>query len=220
MSQIFISYRTKDIEIKLINQRLIRKYGEDDVFFDKEQILAGDDWAEKLETGVKDCKAFVMVVGSYWADESDKGGFKRLQNEDDWVRKEIEWAIQQNKIIIPVLLGVDGLPSKDKFPNSIQAVYPLQYLKINPALFEKEVKELLEVLEKKEIVVKVPPKEEILALINRGDIRPALSLLQERFGNDNADFNELRDDFTFQSRDFKKRDYRNRLSIYVQSLDL
>jgi hypothetical protein len=34
-------------------------YGEQNVFFDKEKLLTGDDWAAKLEREVKNAKAVI-----------------------------------------------------------------------------------------------------------------------------------------------------------------
>ncbi|MEM8523084.1 MAG: tetratricopeptide repeat protein [Bacteroidota bacterium] len=144
MTKLFINYRTKDKFTKLIHQRLVRDYGVEHVFFDKESIKGGANWAKEIEEAVKSCDAFICVIGPTWGDAT--GNLDRLFGEDDWVRREIEWASEEGKGLFPVLLDVAKLPKKRFVPESIHSIYEEQYIPIDTDRFERDVKELMNAL--------------------------------------------------------------------------
>ncbi|MEL6943690.1 MAG: TIR domain-containing protein, partial [Bacteroidota bacterium] len=142
-TRFFISYRTKDEKAKLLHERLRGVYGADLVFFDKEKLPTGSNWAKRLEEGVKNADAVIAVLGPYWCDASSGGGVDRLHNEGDWVRKELELAFEHGKPIFPVLLDVKSLPSKQFLPEKLKALHDIQCLTIDSSKFEREVKQLI-----------------------------------------------------------------------------
>lgn len=114
---IFISYRRVGgyETAKHLNDLLVRdKYR---VSFDIDTLRSGDFDLQLLER-IDQCKDFILIV--------DEHAFDRTLDPDfdpkhDWLRCELQYALKQNKNIIPVFLsGVDGFPNN--LPDDIKAV--------------------------------------------------------------------------------------------------
>lgn len=65
-------------------------------------------------------KAVIIILGREWVRVGDEWGLRRIDEENDWVRREIEQALVQNKEIIPVLVGGAQMPPADKLPHRSQ----------------------------------------------------------------------------------------------------
>lgn len=91
---VFISYRRDAYDsANLIATRL--KAEGFRVFFDLEAMRSGK-FNEQLYSVIEECKDFVLVLSPDALD--------RCHNEEDWVRKEILYAMERKKNIVPVLL--------------------------------------------------------------------------------------------------------------------
>lgn len=133
MSKIFISYRRSDTKgvAGRIYERLKSTFGSDDVFLDTEGIGIGP-FPKQIEDALKGAKVFLILIGDQWATIPDAdSGLPRLNNPDDWVRKEVETALQRyrlarNKkdrvVIIPMLVDGALMPQKSALPHSLQAL--------------------------------------------------------------------------------------------------
>ena len=108
---IFISYRREGgLEMAdAINQRLINAgYA---VFLDMEQLKACK-FNEKLLRVISDCQDFLLIL--------PPGALDRCSNPEDWVRREVECALQNKKNIIPFMLRGFEWPDIEKLPESLR----------------------------------------------------------------------------------------------------
>ena len=119
-SVIFISYRQKDsyeLTDRLAHD-LMETFGKAAIFLDKERIKGGDDWSTEIESQAKSCSVMLVVVGKEWANarydhkKPEKEDRLRLEDPEDWVRKEINWAFDNDCIVIPLL--IDGAELRGK----------------------------------------------------------------------------------------------------------
>lgn len=78
-----------------------------------DSIPLGTDFAEHIQTELSRCSVFLAVIGRQWMTE-------RLQDENDFVRMEIESALARNIPVIPVLVDGGVLPKKDALPESLR----------------------------------------------------------------------------------------------------
>lgn len=135
MAQVFISYRRDDgtyPSYLLCDYLLNKGYT---VFYDKKSIRQGA-FPDIIENAIKDCDEFVLIVTKLYFCE-------RINNEEDWVRKEIEIALEHNKHIIPYFINAE-MPAKDMLPQSIQSVTKFNGLKqLDVAYLEKKNEELI-----------------------------------------------------------------------------
>ncbi len=104
---VFISYRiadTKGVALRLADDlRETLELG--DVFLDRDTIEAGENWRARL-ADVARADVVLALIGRRWLTEQDEYGRRRLDREDDWVRREIATALRRTGRTIPVL--VDG----------------------------------------------------------------------------------------------------------------
>lgn len=103
MPRIFISYRRMDSQAiaTLIYHRLVKEYGEKNVFLDTKAIRSGL-WWDQVKTALIHADVVVVVVGPKWETEIQR----RSDSGDDYVREEVRIALEQNKAIL--LAFVDG----------------------------------------------------------------------------------------------------------------
>lgn len=120
--QIFICYRRDDTAYVTgyINDRLSEEFGADSVFTDVDNIALGVDFRTILGETVGQCQIFLAVIGDSWLTARNPDGGLRLQDPSDFVRIEIESALQRNIPVIPLLVGGTKMPSKDELPDSLK----------------------------------------------------------------------------------------------------
>lgn len=115
--KIFVSYRRgadSDAAARLA-ELLKKRYGADRVFFDVDSIPAGADFLVWLNDRLRDCGAFVPVIGPAWTK-----AIPRLQNDDDMVRLEIEAALARTDLpVLPLLVQGAKMPEAMDLPDSL-----------------------------------------------------------------------------------------------------
>src|SRR5262245_30305038 len=65
-------------------------------------------WITYLQDSVSQAAVMLVVIGHHWENVNGKGLLfwrRRLHDPNDWVRIEIELAIQKGIPVIPVLVG-------------------------------------------------------------------------------------------------------------------
>jgi hypothetical protein len=124
MSQVFISYRRDDSADAAgrIHDGLVHRFGPDNVVMDVDSIPLGVDFREFLSDAVGRCWVLLAVIGREWLDIRDASGARRLDDPRDFVRVEIEAALQRGIPVIPVLVSGARMPAEDKLPPSLQAL--------------------------------------------------------------------------------------------------
>src|SRR5687768_16243885 len=150
---IFICYRRVDTEefTALLNLKLESHIGgRASVFWDHGDIEYGDDFPAKIEESLKASKALVAVIGDQWLGVLDeKTGRRRLENEKDFVRKEIAFALAAGLPVLPVLVQDAAPLAAEDLPEDLK---PLAYRNAvvirSVRHFDRDVKDLTRALEK------------------------------------------------------------------------
>lgn len=92
--RIFVSYSSDDREHATTFRKTHRVLG-DYVWIDFEDIPTGADWEKAILKALKRCDAFILI----WSKKASKS---------DWVKREIEVALDANKEVCPIV--IDGYP--------------------------------------------------------------------------------------------------------------
>ncbi len=146
-TKIFISYRRKDSlrEASDIHNALALEFGKDSVFKDEAKIEPGEKFKKVIDNALDDCKVLLAIVGKKWLTETDSDGItRRLDREDDFVRMEIEKALDRGIPIVPVLLDGVDVPQKIQLPAILQPLFDSQSIKIRHAsTFESDMARLV-----------------------------------------------------------------------------
>lgn len=122
----FLSYRRDDSRdwANLIADTLRFELGPTSAFLDTDAIRIGDDWTAQIETALHAATVVIPIIGPKWLFvQNESNGRRRLDTSDDWVRREIEYALSSNLPIIPVFVSGARIPTAADLPESI-AVLP------------------------------------------------------------------------------------------------
>lgn len=119
-STIILSYRRDDSAgvTGRIFDRLVQEFGADRVFMDIDSMPAGVDFHDHLQEILADCGALLVVVGKSWRSQR-KGQPARIMDPDDWVRIEVETALERGIPVVPLLIDGASLPTRDQLPESL-----------------------------------------------------------------------------------------------------
>jgi len=124
MAKVFISYRRGDSAdvTGRIYDRLEARFGHESVFMDVDTIPQGVDFREHIERAVGQADVVLVVIGPGWLAAADRDGGRRLDQPEDFVRIEIEWALGRHEAVIPVLVGGADMPQSGELPSEINAL--------------------------------------------------------------------------------------------------
>ena len=123
MPTIILSYRRDDTGAIAgrIFDRLVGHYGSDQVFMDIDSIPFGLDFREHIQETLERCDVLLAIVGRHWAAPDHKGGL-RINEENDWVRIEVEAALAKKIPVIPVLIDNAELPTPTSLPEGLRSL--------------------------------------------------------------------------------------------------
>ncbi|MCC5598393.1 4a-hydroxytetrahydrobiopterin dehydratase [Nostoc favosum] len=145
---IFVSYRRADsaAEAGRLHSTILRELGRNTVFMDTSSIEPGTQWSKELEEALQKAQIVIVVIGTEWIRISDEFGLRRIDQEDDWVRQEIEFALREDKKLLPLLVRGAKMPPSNKLPTSISALTRRQAVDIRDAYWDHDIKLVLEQL--------------------------------------------------------------------------
>ena len=126
---LFISFDRQDVGgwSHNLRYRLAERFGEEAVFRDAQDIEPGERWPAVLERQVRRCQALVLVIGPGWGPGGEV--LQRLQDPENWVRREVRTAIENGRRIVPVLVGGAHAPRESDLPEGLgEAVRDIQHL--------------------------------------------------------------------------------------------
>ena len=115
--EIFISYRRSDAggHARYLFHALRESFDAARIFFDLNTLEAGDDFPAEIETAVRECRVLLALIGPGWLD-AGSAGQRRLDDPNDFVRREIAIALAEGKRVIPVLIDKAEVPTAARLP--------------------------------------------------------------------------------------------------------
>jgi pterin-4a-carbinolamine dehydratase len=112
------------------------------IFRDVRQRL-GVDWPPNVEEELAASDIVVVVIGPDWLSTVDQYFKRRIDQADDWVRKEIALSLEQGKTIIPILFDDTAMPPVEALPESIAELSKKHGLPVRTSYFDTDVQPLL-----------------------------------------------------------------------------
>ncbi len=145
MSRIFINYRRQDTEgyVGRLYDHLLKQFKPHDIFMDVQNIEPGADFVQVLEDAVSACDIFLAMIGPHWLTLKNEEGERRLDEWNDFVRIEIETALKQGKIVIPILVGGATMPNPKHLPETIETFGRRNALSLSHSRFASDVEDLV-----------------------------------------------------------------------------
>lgn len=134
---IFISYRGSDDPWApdVVYQGLKAAFGAKAIFKAGYNLRAGDDYPPILEQMASTCRIMLVCIGPRWLTTENAAGSQRLQQSDDWVRREIDLALRSGNHVIPLLMGNHDevvLPAPEDLPADIAPLVQRQAFRMEP----------------------------------------------------------------------------------------
>jgi hypothetical protein len=138
-NNIFLSYRREESAhvAGRIYDHLEREFGTGRIFFDVEGIPIGGDFRHHIRTALIKSQALLVVIGQRWAARFRQSAgwlYWRAARTIDYVRIEIELALDHNVRIIPLLVDGAIMPSERQMPAKISQICYYQAAPIRAGL--------------------------------------------------------------------------------------
>ncbi|GJL66330.1 MAG: hypothetical protein NPIRA05_13010 [Nitrospirales bacterium] len=148
MQQIFISYRREETsgDAGRLYDRLCKCFGEQQIFFDRDKLKGGEEFPTKIISAITSSKALIVLIGQSWATVTDENGGRKLDNPQDWVRLEVETALEHKIEILPVLVQRASMPTEKFLPRSLSGLARRQACELSDSRFNYDVDQLIKLL--------------------------------------------------------------------------
>jgi hypothetical protein len=148
MASVFLSYRREDsrADAGRLYDRLSAAFGAENVFMDVDDIVAGDNFVERMKQTLDQCDVLLLVIGPRWHSITDAEGRPRLASPADFVRLEVQTALERDIPLIPVLVGGAAMPTRADVPSQLADVVLRQAIQISDARFHEDADRLIEAI--------------------------------------------------------------------------
>jgi TIR domain len=150
MARIFISYRREDSGASAgrLHDRLREQFGHDNFFMDIDTIEPGLDFTAVIERTVASCDVLIALIGRQWLTSTDAAGQRRLDDPEDFVRREIATALRRNIRVIPVLIQDTSMPRAATLPDDLQPLTRRNAVDLSDMHFHRDADQLIVVLDR------------------------------------------------------------------------
>lgn len=142
VGRIFINYRRADDPgfARALYQLLEAAFPAGSLFMDVEgHIRPGQDFVQALNSQVASTDVVLVVIGERWLDL-----LKAHENDQtDFVAIEIKAALDQDKLVIPVLVGGAQMPRPEVLPESIRPLARRHAVALRPERFKSDCQSLI-----------------------------------------------------------------------------
>src|SRR5262249_32563363 len=108
-----------------------------------------NDFETVLDRQLRRAAILIVLIGDNWLRVGDKFGRRRLDQEQDWVRREIRMALQTSGcIVIPVLIDDAKLPDdREALPEDISALLTRERFCLRQAYSNDDIEALSKQIE-------------------------------------------------------------------------
>lgn len=143
MTSLFLSYRRNDSAgfAGRLADALEAEFGPGSVFRDVDDIRPGEDFVQAIHSHLDQVGAALIMIGPRWL-ESGPNGQRRLDEPEDFVRREIETALASGKPVLPLLVGGAVMPADTDLPASIAGLARRQAVVLSDGNWRNDVDRL------------------------------------------------------------------------------
>lgn len=149
-ARIFICYRRQETSWHAgwLSERMNTYFGDGSVFVDTESIEPGEDFEQAIERTLTGCEGVVVLVGKDWLHLKDPDGKLRLDDTNDYVRREIATALAKGIRVIPVLVDHASMPKRDQLPDDLKTFATRNAVSTNADRFIHDTDRLMRLFKK------------------------------------------------------------------------
>jgi len=117
------------------------------VFLDMDSIESGVDFAEVIREALDSCAILVALIGRQWATLADEDGRPRVDNLDDYVRFEIQTALERGVRVVPVLVDEAKPLRQQQLPAELHKLARLNALDLSVSRYQYDADRLLSLIQ-------------------------------------------------------------------------
>jgi hypothetical protein len=146
--RIFLNYRRDDSagHAGRLYDSLTERFGEQHVFMDVDKIAPGTDYVDAIDDAVGSCDVLLALIGRDWLASADGTGQRRIDNPSDFVRLEIEAALQRDVRIFPLLVQGATMPDGSELPGELTRLARRNALELSDTRWNYDVERLEQAL--------------------------------------------------------------------------
>ena len=150
--RIFLSYRRDDASghAGRLYDLLAGRYGKQQVFMDLDAIPLGSRFGDEIDQAVASCDVLIALMGRGWLAAADAEGGRRLDDPHDYVRREIESALERGVAVVPTCVQGAEIPRPEDLPRSLAPLAERQGFELSDGGWRDDVARLTRRLEGKE----------------------------------------------------------------------
>jgi TIR domain len=145
--KVFLSYRKQDADAYAgrLHEVLAAAFGRDEVFMDMFSIRGGEIFSWTIQQAVAHADVVVALIGPKWFSVADSQGRPRLENEWDFVRRELSAARDRGTTILPVLLPGAVIPENQTLwkYDELSALTDLQMSELSARHWDVDVAQIV-----------------------------------------------------------------------------
>jgi len=146
--RIVVSYRRVDTggDARSLAETLADRFGEENVFFDIHGIAPGEPFDQVIAKAVAASDVFVACIGQHWLTVTAADGSRRIDDPEDYVRRELEGALAADVLVIPVTFEGAQMPGQDDLPDSLKPFSTRNAVDIRATRWHEDVKDFVDYL--------------------------------------------------------------------------
>lgn len=146
-NRVFISYRRDDAAgyAGRLEEALERRLGRATVFRDVLDIPPGADFVAAIRARLAGAQTVLVLVGPRWAG-GETPGPRRIDDPGDFVRLEVEVALDSGARVVPVLLPGTEMPAEADLPVPLKPLARRNALSLSDAHWEADIDRLADAI--------------------------------------------------------------------------
>ncbi len=165
------------MDARRLHDSLVYRFGRRQVFMDLSGIEAGEDFVDQIAEEIGKADVLLCLVDPLWAAPDETGRF-RLHEDGDYVRMEVELALQRSITVIPVLIRNALMPSHDELPASIALFARRQLFELSEERWHADAARLVARLER----IETARRRSVPVALQEGVVPPDTRRLTRTFG--------------------------------------
>ncbi|HMO48185.1 MAG TPA: toll/interleukin-1 receptor domain-containing protein [Rubrivivax sp.] len=141
--RVFISYRRDDAAgyAGRLEEALERRLGRGSVFRDVLDIAPGADFAAAIRQRLAGAQTVLVLIGPRWLG-GEAPGKRRIDDAQDFVRLEVQVALDSGVHVIPVLLPGARMPAEAELPEPLRALARRNALSLSDTNWPADIERL------------------------------------------------------------------------------
>ncbi len=149
MIRIFISYRRAgDIGfVARLDDWLSNRYGAENVFRDIGKLKTGEDFDKRILTEINAADVVIAAIGNAWTGERWMRK-PRIAQEEDWIRKELEHALECRIPVVPILVADAEVPKATDLPPSLLGVLDVNIGRIRDSNWKADFDDIADAIDR------------------------------------------------------------------------